>query len=58
MVNTVMGIKFSEDERFSTLDLSLVDLYSGDVEFMKVGAPTSFIKSGKKITRIESKNIN
>lgn len=54
MVNTVMGIKFSEDERFSTLDLSLVDLYSGDVEFMKVGAPASFIKSGKKITRIES----
>ena len=37
-VNAIMSIKFSEDEKFSTLDMSKIDLYTGNAKFMKVGA--------------------
>lgn len=56
-VNSIMTIKFSEDEKFSTVDLSSVDLYEGQVEFMKVGAVASFIKRGKNVEVIKSKTL-
>ena len=54
MVNSIMGIKFDEDERFSTLDLNIIDLYTGEISFTKVGAVASFIKRGNEIKIIES----
>ena len=54
MVNSLMGMKFDEDEKFSTLDLNVIDLYSGEISFLKVGAVPSFIKRGKLVKRIES----
>lgn len=56
-VNSIMTLKFSEDEKFSTVDLSSVDLYAGEVDFMKVGAVASFIKSGNRIETIKSKTL-
>lgn len=56
-VNSIMSLKFSEDEKFSTLDLSCLDLYTGDIEFMKVGAVSSFIKSGNNIDVISSNTL-
>jgi Serine phosphatase RsbU, regulator of sigma subunit len=56
-VNSIMSLKFSEDEKFSTLDLSSIDLYTGEVGFMKVGAVASFIKSGSKVEIIKSKSL-
>lgn len=56
-VNSVMSLKFCADEKFSTLDLSSIDLYSGEVDFMKVGAAPSFIKSQKRIEVIDSKSL-
>ena len=56
-VNSIMGIKFTEDEKFSTLDLSSVDLYKGEVDFMKVGAAASFIKRGEDVIVIKSKTL-
>lgn len=56
-VNKIMGLKFSEDEKFSTLDLCNLDLYSGDVSFMKIGAVASFIKSGNRIEVIKSRSL-
>ena len=57
MVNSIMGMKFEEDEKFSTLDLNVMDLYSGKISFMKVGAVPSFIKRGKKIRTITSNMV-
>lgn len=57
MVNSIMGMKFEEDEKFSTLDLNVVDLYTGKASFMKVGAVPSFIKRGKKIKVISSSMV-
>ncbi len=56
-VNSIMTLEFSEDEKFSTVDLSSIDLYTGDLEFMKVGAVSSFIKNGDNVQYIESKTL-
>jgi stage II sporulation protein E len=56
-VNSIMTLKFSADEKFSTVDLSSIDLYTGETEFMKVGAVASFIKSGSKVEVIKSKTL-
>ncbi|WP_436513324.1 stage II sporulation protein E [Clostridium thermobutyricum] len=53
-VNSIMTMKFDEDEKFSTLDMNTIDLYSGKISFIKVGATTSFIKRGKEIIKISS----
>ncbi|MDQ0151287.1 stage II sporulation protein E [Eubacterium multiforme] len=53
-VNSIMNMKFEEDEKFATLDLNLIDLYSGKISFYKVGAAASFIKRGNKIKKISS----
>ncbi|KEI00737.1 stage II sporulation protein E [Clostridium botulinum] len=56
-VNSIMSLKFSENEKFSTLDLTSVDLYTGDTSFMKVGAVPSFVKSGKNVEVITSNTL-
>ncbi len=55
--NSIMTLKFSENEKFSTVDLSSIDLYTGDIEFMKVGAVASFILSEKEVISIKSKTL-
>lgn len=42
-INSILMSK-SLDEAFSTIDLSIIDLYSARVEFIKIGAASSFIK--------------
>lgn len=56
-VNSIMSLKFCENEKFSTLDLTSLDMYTGKASFMKVGAVPSFIKSGKKIDVITSNTL-
>ncbi|MEG1257122.1 stage II sporulation protein E [Clostridium sp.] len=56
-VNSIMSLKFSEEEKFSTVDLSAIDLYSGEMDFMKVGAVASFVKSGNTVDIIKSKSL-
>ncbi len=56
-VNSIMGMKFAEDEKYATLDLSKIDLYSGDTTFVKIGAAPTFIKRGGDIKVINSKNL-
>ncbi|MBS6185118.1 MAG: stage II sporulation protein E, partial [Clostridium celatum] len=53
-VNSIMGMKFSEDEKFTTLDMNSIDLYTGEVKFTKVGASMSFIKKGAEVEVINS----
>lgn len=56
-VNSIMGIRSSEQEKYSTLDLNSVDLYDGNATFIKVGAVESFIKSGKDVHVIRCKTL-
>lgn len=56
MMNTalVMG---REEVMFSTIDMSIFDLYDGTCEFMKVGASTTFIKQKDKVEKISSTSL-
>lgn len=53
LMNTALVIG-REEVRFSTIDVSLFDLYSGECEFVKAGAATTYIKNGKEIEKIRS----
>ena len=56
MLNTalVMG---REEVRFSTIDMSVFDLYSGKCEFVKAGASTTFVKYEDKVETIKSTSL-
>lgn len=56
-INSIMGMKFNEDEKFTTLDMNTVDLYTGDMSFVKVGGVVSFIKRGNEVEAIESSEL-
>lgn len=56
-VNAVMGMKFSEDEKFTTLDMSTIDLYNGEAKFIKVGGSMSFIKRGDDVEVISNSTL-
>ncbi len=56
-VNSIMTMNLSEDEKFSTLDLSSIDLYKGEIDFMKVGAVASFVKTAEDIEVVNSKTL-
>lgn len=52
-INSVLGVR-SEDETFATLDLAIIDIYSGEVEFIKIGAAPGFIKRANQIGIIKA----
>lgn len=53
MMNTALVIG-REDVKFSTIDVSLFDLYSGTCEFVKAGAAATYIKRGRRVERLHS----
>ncbi len=53
LMNTALVIG-REDVRFCTIDVSLFDLYSGKCEFVKAGAPTTYIKRKESVEQIHS----
>lgn len=56
LVNTVLLLT-GQNERPATLDLCLVDLYSGVVEVMKLGAVASFIMGHESVEVLESEHV-
>lgn len=56
MINTtlVMG---REEIHFSTIDMSIFDLYTGSCEMIKAGASSTFIKSGDKVEHLSSTSL-
>ena len=51
MLNTSLLVK-SADESFATLDICQVDLYTGKTRLFKAGGADTFVRSGKKVTKI------
>lgn len=43
LINSILVLR-STDDSFATIDISVMDLYEGEVEFCKVGAAPTFIK--------------
>lgn len=44
-------------EVFATLDIAIIDLYAGNIEFMKSGACPTYIKNSKKVQIIKSNSL-
>lgn len=55
-VNTVLSLR-SPDEIFATVDLAIVDQYTGNTKFIKTGSNPSFIKRGKEVLTITANNL-
>lgn len=56
MMNTALVIG-REDVRFSTIDVALFDLYTGECEFVKAGASATFVKRNGKVEKITSSTL-
>ena len=56
MLNTALVIG-REEVRFSTIDMSVFDLYSGRCEFVKAGASMTFIKRRDEVECIKSTSL-
>ncbi|MGO4698579.1 stage II sporulation protein E [Paenibacillus sp. 2TAB26] len=55
-VNSVLLLR-SSDEVFATVDLAIVDLYTAQTTFMKIGSTPSFIKRGNEVIPITANNL-
>ncbi len=56
MINSALVLK-SDLENFSTMDITLVDEYTGIAEFLKLGASTSFLVRGEEVTTIKASSF-
>ncbi|NLM12758.1 MAG: stage II sporulation protein E [Epulopiscium sp.] len=56
MINSVLVLK-SNEEFFSTLDMTIIDLYTGVAEFVKIGAASAFLKRGDTVEIIGSSSL-
>ncbi|CAM4307640.1 stage II sporulation protein E [Paenibacillus alkaliterrae] len=55
-VNSVLLLR-SSDEVFATVDLAIVDLYTAQTTFMKIGSTPSFIKRGNEVIPVSANNL-
>jgi len=56
LINSILILK-SSDDSFSTIDLSVIDLFEGEVEFVKIGAAPTFIKKPNKVECVRSTSL-
>lgn len=56
MMNTALAIG-REEVRFSTIDVSMFDLYTGTCEFVKAGASVTFVKRAEGVEKITSSTL-
>lgn len=55
-INSTLTLR-SQSETFATVDLVLLDTYTGEAEFVKIGAPPSFLKRGAQVGVVKSTNV-
>jgi stage II sporulation protein E len=56
MINSVLVLK-SNEESFATLDICSVDLYTGEAEFIKIGAASTFLLRDGNVRTIRSSSL-
>ncbi|NPV53665.1 MAG: stage II sporulation protein E [Firmicutes bacterium] len=55
-VNSILLLR-SPGETFATVDLAVLDLFTGDTEFIKIGSSPSFVKRGEEIITVRSSSL-
>lgn len=53
LINSAVNLN-SNEETYATIDISIIDLSNGNIEFVKNGACPTFIKSNKKVETINA----
>ena len=56
LINSILVMKSSED-CFSTIDISVIDLFNGEVEFVKIGAAPTYIKRPDRVEMTKSASL-
>ena len=56
LINSVLVLKSSDDSS-CTIDLSIIDQFNGEVEFVKIGAAPTCIKKADKVEMIRSASL-
>ncbi len=56
LINSILVLK-SEDQTFSTIDMSVINLYTGMCDFIKIGASTTFVKRNNWVEVINSTTL-
>jgi len=56
LINSILVLK-SEEQTFSTIDMSVINLYTGVCDFIKIGASTTFIKRNTCVETINSTTL-
>lgn len=53
LINSAVNMN-SNEETYATIDISIVDLSNGNIEFVKNGACPTFIKTGQKVDTVKA----
>ena len=56
MIHSTMTLQ-NHDQMFSTVDLCMVDLYTGECELLKIGASTTFFKRKDWVEAVSSTSL-
>lgn len=56
VVNSALMVK-SGDESLATLDVASIDLFTGDTELLKAGAPLTFVKKSGRVLRYNNTSL-
>lgn len=55
-MNSLLSLR-ADDEMFSTLDLTIIDLQTADGNFLKIGSMPSFVKRKERVFSVEAENL-
>jgi stage II sporulation protein E len=55
-VNSILLLR-SPDEIYATVDMALIDQYTAETTFMKIGSTPSFIKRGNEVILVSASNL-
>ena len=56
LINSLLVLR-AENQSFSTVDLGVVNLYTGTCGFVKAGAAAAYVKRGNQVEVVESGNL-
>lgn len=55
-VNAFLGL-YAEKERFSTVDVLVINKYTGEAAFIKIGAPPAFVKRQAEVLVVQNDSL-
>lgn len=55
-VNSILLLR-SPEESFATVDMTILDIYSAEAEFVKIGAPPAFVVRGRQVGTVRANSL-